>query len=171
MKRFLPLLALIMPLNPIAMAADSPAIGFVDVRKVMLESKVGKKNKAEFDKLVKDKETTLGKEEEKLKALQDSLQKDQLMMTEEQRRSRQREFQEKAEAFQKMLRDAKQEVGRKDNEYTAKALEEIRIIVADLAKTMNLSMVLEVSESGLLYADKKLDLTAKVMEKYDAKAK
>ncbi len=36
---------------------------------------------------------------------------------------------------------------------------------------MKLSLVLEASESGLLYAEENMDLTQKVMEKYDAKAK
>jgi hypothetical protein len=36
---------------------------------------------------------------------------------------------------------------------------------------MKLSLVLEASESGLLYAEQSMDLTPKVMEKYDAKGK
>jgi outer membrane protein len=162
---------LIILLNHVAMAADQPAIGYVDVRKVLLESKLGKKNKAEFEKMIKEKESALGKEEEKLKAMQESFQKDQLMMTDEQKKSKQKTFQEKAEAYQKMMREAKQEVSKKDNEYTAKALAEIRAIVADLAKEMKLSLVLESSESGLLYAEPGMDLTPKVMEKYDARGK
>jgi outer membrane protein len=103
--------------------------------------------------------------------MQESFQKDQLMMTDEQKKAKQKTFQEKAEAYQKMVRDAKQEIGKKDNEYTSKALTEIRAIVADLAKEMKLSLVLEASESGLLYAEQSMDLTPKVMEKYDAKGK
>lgn len=171
MKRFFLLLPLIMLLNHVAMAADPPAIGYVDVRKVLLESKLGKKNKAEFEKMIKEKESALGKEEEKLKAMQESFQKDQLLMTDEQKRAKQKAFQEKADAYQKMMRDAKQEVSKKDNEYTARALTEIRAIVADLAREMKLSLVLEASESGLLYAEQSMDLTPKVMEKYDAKGK
>lgn len=168
---FILLLPLIMLFNHVAMAADQPAIGYVDVRKVLLESKLGKKNKAEFEKIIKEKESALNKEEEKLKAMQESFQKDQLMMTDEQKTAKQKAFQEKAEAYQKMMRDAKQDVSKKDNEYTAKALTEIRAIVADLAKEMKLSLVLEASESGLLYAEQSMDLTPKVMEKYDAKGK
>lgn len=171
MKNFFLLLPLIMLLNHAAMAADQPGIGYVDVRKVLLESKPGKKNKSEFEKMIKEKESALNKEEEKLKAMQESFQKDQLMMTDEQKKTRQKTFQEKAEAYQKMVRDAKQEISKKDNEYTSRALTEIRAIVADLAREMKLSLVLEASESGLLYADDKMNLTQKVMEKYDAKGK
>ena len=171
MKKLYLLLPLIMLLSHVAMAADQPAIGYVDARKVLLESKLGKKNKADFEKLIKNKESTLAKEEEKLKAMQEAFRKDQLMMTDDQKQAKQKAFQEKADAYQKMVRDAKQEISKKDNEYTSKALTEIRAIVADLAREMKLSLVLEASESGLLYAEQSMDLTPKVMEKYDAKAK
>jgi outer membrane protein len=171
MKKFFLLLPLIMLFNHVAVAADQTAIGYVDVRKVLLESKLGKKNKAEFEKLIKNKESALAKEEEKLKAMQEAFQKDQLMMTDDQKQAKQNAFKEKADAYQKMVREAKQEISKKDNEYTSRALTEIRAIVADLAKEMKLSLVLEASESGLLYAEQSMDLTPKVMEKYDAKGK
>lgn len=171
MKKFLLLLPLIVFLNDAVLAAEKPAIAYVDVRKVLLESKVGKKNKAEFEKMIKEKESVLNKEEEKLKAMQEAFQKDQLLMTDEQKKAKQKAFQEKADAYQKMVRDAKQEINKKDNEYAGKSLTEIRGIVAELAKEMKLSLVLEASESGLLYAEEGMDLTSKVMEKYDAKAK
>ncbi|GAB4507507.1 MAG: hypothetical protein Tsb0026_03250 [Sulfuricaulis sp.] len=171
MNKFILLLPLIMLLNNAAVAADKPAIAYVDVRKILMESKIGKKNKTEFEKMIKEKESALGKEEEKLKAMQEAFQKDQLMMTDEQKKAKQKTFQEKADAFQKMVRDAKQEVGKKENEYTSRALTELRAIIADLAKEMKLSLVLEVSESGLLYAEESMNLTSKVMEKYDTKTR
>lgn len=165
---FLPLMLL---LSNAVIAADKPAIGFVDVRKVVMESKIGNKNKVEFEKMIKEKETALTREEEKLKAMQQAFQKDQLLMTEEQKQAKQKAFQEKADAYQKMVKDAKQEVNKKDNEYTAQSLSEVRGIIAGLAKEMKLSLVLEASESGLLYAEEGMDLTAKVLERYNAKAK
>lgn len=171
MKKLLFLLPLTMLLNDFAIAADKPVIGYVDVRKVVMESKTGKRSRVEFEKMVKEKEGTLTKEEEKLKAMQQSFQKEQLLMTEDQKQAKQKAFQEKADAFQKMVKDAKQEIGKKDSEYTARTLSEIRDIVAALAKEMKLSIVLEASESGLLYAEDGMDLTPKVLERYDAKAK
>ena len=90
MKKLYLLLPLIMLLSHVAMAADQPAIGYVDARKVLLESKLGKKNKADFEKLIKNKESTLAKEEEKLKAMQEAFRKDQLMMTDDQKQAKQK---------------------------------------------------------------------------------
>ena len=171
MKKFVPLLPLLLLLNGPVIAADKLGIAYVDARKVLLESKVGKKNKAEFEKMIKQKEAAISKEEEKLKVMQQAFQKDQLLMTEEQKKAKQQEFQEKADAYQKMVKEAKQEVSKKDSEYTSKALGEIRSIIAGIAKEMKLSLVLEASESGLLFAEDGMDLTQKVMERYDAKSK
>ncbi|MBI3570454.1 MAG: OmpH family outer membrane protein [Gammaproteobacteria bacterium] len=171
MKKWIWLFPLLVLLNGVAVAAEKSAVGFVDVRKVLLESKIGKKNKAEFEKMIKEKESTLNKEEEKLKAMQEAFQKDQLLMTDDQKKAKQKAFQEKADAYQNMVKDAKQEIGKKDNEYAAKSMADIRGIIADLAREMKLNLVLEASESGLLYAEEGMDLTPKVIEKYNAKSK
>lgn len=171
MKKFVLFLFLSVLLNNVVNAAESLAVGYVDLHKVLLESKIGKKSKAEIDKLIKEKETTIGKEEEKLKAMQQAFEKDQLLMTDAQKKTKQKEFQEKAEVYQKMVNEAKQEVSQKNTKYSAQTMTEVREIVATLAKEKKLSLVFEVTESGLLYAEDSMDLTNKVIEKYDSKAK
>jgi outer membrane protein len=91
-------------------------------------------------------------------------------MTDAQKGEKQKEFQQRADVFQKMVSDANQDIAAKDKEFAAKSIAEIRKIIAEVAKEMNISIVLEASESGLLYADGALDLTRKVLERYDAKS-
>ena len=171
MKKLALLLAFIVLLHGTAAAAEAPTMGYVDLRKLLVESKIGQKNKAELDKLIKEKEKALTGEEGKLQAIQQAFQKDMLLMTDEQKQAKQKEFQEKAEAYQKLVSEAKQAVGKKDNEFASQSLAEIKKIIAAVAKEMKLSMVLDASESGMLYAEDGMDLTQKVLERYDAKAK
>ncbi|MBI3546055.1 MAG: OmpH family outer membrane protein [Gammaproteobacteria bacterium] len=168
MKKFLLFLLPAIFFNNAAYAAESLAIGYVDLHKVLLESKVGKKNKAELDKLIKEKETAIGKEEEKLKAMQQAFEKDQMLLTDVQKKTKQKEFQEKAEAYQKMVNEAKQTVNQKDGEYAGKSIAEVKRIITEMTKEQKLNIVFEASESGLLYADPSMDLTQKVIERYDA---
>ncbi len=171
MKKFILFLPLIIVfLNNAVAAAENPGIAYVDLHKVLLESKIGKKNQAELDKLIKEKEATLGKEQSKLKALEQVFEKDQLLMTDAQKKTKQKEFQEKADAYQKMVNEAKQTVGQKDKEYASKSISEVKGIISGIVKEMKLNMVFEASESGLLYADSSMDLTQKVIERYDALA-
>jgi outer membrane protein len=169
MKHLVLLLSLLIPLS--AVAAESPSLGYVDLQRVLLESKVGKKNKAELDKLIKDRKAAIAQEESKLKAMQQAYQKDQLLLTAEQKEQKQKEFQTRVEAYQGMVKAAEQEVNGKDNEYTAKSLADIRAIVAQIAKERKLVMIFGTSDSGLLYAEPGLDLTQQVIQRYDAKMK
>ncbi|MDO8705200.1 MAG: OmpH family outer membrane protein [Sulfuricaulis sp.] len=171
MKKFALLFSFIALLHGTAAAAEAPTMGYVDLRKLLVESKVGQKNKAELDKLIKEKEKALTSEEGKLQSIQRAFQKDMLLMTDDQKQAKQKEFQEKAEAYQKLVNEAKQAVGKKDNEFASQSLAEIKKIIAVVAKEMKLSLVLEASESGMLYAEDGMDLTQKVFERYDAKAK
>jgi len=154
-----------------AIAADKPAIGYVNLHTVLVESKVGKRNKAELDKLIKQKESAISDAQNKLKAMQESFQKEQLLMTDDQKKAKQNEFQEKAQAYQEMVNEAKQAVSKKDNEYANKSLADIKPVIAEIAKEMKLSIVFDANELSVLYADKGMDLTQKVIERYDAKSK
>jgi outer membrane protein len=171
MKKFSTIFLMTVFLSGITMAAEKPAIGYVDMRQVMLESKIGKKNRTIIEKFVEDKKAGVAREEAKLKALQESFQKDQLLMSDAQKKDKQKEFEGKVEAYQKMVAEAKQDINQKDTEFTNKTVTEVKDIIRDIAKEMKISLVMEASEMGLLYADEGMDLTAKVMQKYDAKAK
>jgi len=171
MKKFALITLLIMFFAGVVSAAEKPTVGYVNLHKVLLESKVGKRNKAELDKLIKEKESMISGEEAKLQAMQQAFQKEQLLMTDVQKQEKQKAFQEKAEAYQKMVGEAKQAVSKKDNEFASKSVADIKVVVADIAKEMKLHLVLDASAGSVLYAEEGMDLTQKVIEKYDAKAK
>jgi outer membrane protein len=171
MKKFVLIVLLSFLFNGAAVAADTLAIGYVNLHKVLVESKVGKRNKAELDKLIKQKESAITAEQGKLKAMQESFQKEQLLMTDDQKKAKQQEFQQKAQAYQAMVNEAKQAVNKKDNEYASKSLEEIKPVIAEIAKEKKISIVFDANELSVLYADKGMDLTQKVIERYDAKSK
>lgn len=156
--------------SPLAGAADKPAIGYVDMRTVLLESKSGKQHKSELEKLVKDKQAAIKKEEDKLKALQQTLEKEMLTLTDTQKQEKQRGFQEKVQTFQKDAQDAERELRQKDSEYTNKTVEEIRKVIADVAKEEKLSLVLGKTETSVLYAEEGMDITSKVIQKFDSRS-
>jgi len=151
------------------LAADGVKIGYVDVRAVVLESKAGQQHKTEMEKFVKDKQTDLKKEEDKLKTLQQTLEKEMLTLTEAQKQDKQRGFQEKVQTFQKTAQEAERDLRQKDTDYTNKALEEIRKIITEVAKEEKIGLMLGKTEMSVLYADDGMDLTAKVIKKYDSR--
>jgi outer membrane protein len=150
------------------LAADSVKIGYVDMRVAVQESKAGKQHKAEMEKVFNDKKSELKKEEDKLKAQQQALEKEMLTLTEAQKKDKERAFQEKVQEFQKRLQDGERELRQKDVEYTNNAVEEIRKIIADVAKAEKVGLVLGKNE--VLFAEDGMDLTPKVIQKYDSLA-
>lgn len=171
MKRLVTVAALaVLAVSSLASAADKPAIGYVDVRAVLLESKAGKQHKAEIEKIVKDKQASLKKEEDKLKTLQQNLEKEMLTLSDAQKQEKQRGFQEKVQALQKNAQDAERDLRQKDNEYSSKAIEEMRKVIADVAKEEKLSLVLGKSEMSVLYSEEGMDITSKVIQKLDSRA-
>ena len=92
------------------LALSAPAlaeikIGYVDVRAVLAESNTGKQHRATVEKYVKDKQAALKKEEEKLGSLKQSIEKEALTLSDAQRQQKQKEFQDKVQALQKMAQD------------------------------------------------------------------
>jgi outer membrane protein len=152
-----------------ARAEPAPRFGYVDLRKVITESKTGKQGRAELEKLIKGRQEQLEKEAQKFRALQQDIEKNQLVMNEQQKKDKQKELQDKAQALQKLKAEADQEVAKKDAELTQKAYGELRAIVAELAKEQKLMMVFD-KHAQPLYAEPGPDLTDKVIQKYDARA-
>ena len=170
MKRLITVAALaILAVSNMVSAADKPAIGYVDVRTVLLESKAGKQHKTEIEKIFKDKQAALKKEDEKLKTLQQNLEKEMLTLSDTQKQEKQRGFQEKVQALQKNAQEAERDLRQKDSEYSTKAVEEMRKVVAEVAKEEKLSLVFGKSEMSVLYSDEGMDITSKVIQKLDSR--
>lgn len=169
MKRFSFILISLLALT--AAHAEVVAIGYVDMRKVLTENKAGQKVKAELEKAVKTRKEALAKEEERLKSLQAAYEKDKLLLSEAQRQEKQKDFQQKYEAYQKQAQQAQRELSQKEAEYTKKAVPEIRAIIRELAKEEKLTLVFEKNEVPALYAVDGPDLTDKVLARYNKSQK
>jgi len=155
---------------PIVQAEDIK-IGYVDTRKVLTESKQGKKARVELEKIVKAKTAELDKQEKTLKNLQAAFEKDKLILKPEQIQARQKEFQEKVGAYQKLKAESQRELQQKDQEFSRKTLGEIQKVVAEVAKEKNLSLVFDAHERPVIYSAPGPDLTDEVLKKYNAQAK
>jgi outer membrane protein len=164
------LTVLTLSLTPV-WAAEGLPVAFVDVGKVISDSKAGKQHNAELEKLFKDKQGAIQKEEQKLQQLQQDFEKNQMLLTDAQKQEKQKAFQAKVEAYQKLRNDAQQAVNQRRGELTNKMVGEIKLVVADVAKEAKVAFVIEVPEQAVLYAEPAVNLTAKVLQRYDAKTK
>lgn len=149
--------------------ADDIHIGYVDMRRVMTETKTGKRVKAELEKTFKQRQETLAHDQEELKKMQQAYEKDKLLLSDAQKQTKQREFDDKMRAYQQSAAEAQREIDQKQIEYTRKAYPEVQAIIRDLAKEQKLVLVFEKHEMPVLYAVDGPDLTDKVIQRLDAK--
>ena len=152
-----------------AAQAEEVRIGYVDLRKVMTESKVGQKTKTEIEAAIKERQESLKRDEQQLKDMQQAYEKDKLLLSESQKEAKQKEFEAKVRAFQQARAEAQRDIAEQERDFTRKALPQIRAIIKDIAKEKKLTLVFEKNEMPVLYAQDGPDLTGTVIKRFDAK--
>ncbi len=158
-------------------------VGVVDLQRVLDDSGRGKAAKARLKELsiklqeeIKSKRAFKDEREQELQKLRTEIRSQGLVLSEQARI-------EKAEAFRKKVRelkrfiddtnrfieDATQEFREKEARETQRLILEIRKIVKDIGKQDGYSLILEGNENAsmVLYFDGAIDLTQKVIQRYD----
>jgi outer membrane protein len=160
-------------------AAKSPRVGVIDMARVSAESLLGKTYAAQLEKLQTDisaeatqKQTELGKMDAALKTLQDELEKQGAVLSQEARDKKQQEIVRKTRERQAFLEDGQAEINRMreraqqqaqsiNNEFQLK----VRPIVEQVAKEKGYDLVLD---SQVAYTiNKDFDITRDVIVKAD----
>jgi outer membrane protein len=153
----------------VVQAEEVLRVGVLDVRKVMVESKTGQQHRAELEKMIKERRDKLSKEEASIKALQEKLEKDKLVLTDKQKEQKQKEVEDKIGVLKKMSQDAQQEVAKRDGELSTKASGVVRDLINDIAKQEKLALVVDKNQSVIFWVAQEVDITDRVLKAYEAK--
>ena len=143
-------------------------IGYIDLQKALNQSEAGKSAKDKIAQRVKDHETNIEARQKELKKLKDDIDKQGLLLSEDARAAKERDYQQKLKEFQRLTKDAQEEVQQKDSDFTRQILEDLSKVIQEFGAREGFSMILEKTESAVLYADDKSDLTERVIRAYDA---
>lgn len=168
MKRLMILVTVSLALMfaPVAMAADMK-IGYVDLQKALNMSSSGKAAKERMKAKFKDYDADVQKKQDELKKLKDDLEKQAMLLSAEARAAKERDYQQKVKDYQRMTKDIQEELQQADQDYTRKILEEIFKVVQTVGKQEGYTLVLEKTESSILYANDSIDLTERIIQTYD----
>lgn len=170
MKRFVGALLTVLLLATPALAADNK-IGYVDLQKALNTSEAGKAAKERISKKVKEYEGTIDSRQKEIKKLKEELEKQAMLLSEEARGAKERDYQQKVKEFQRFTKDIQEELQQKDADFTKQILEELFKVIKEVGEKEGYTLILEQSESSILYADEKVNLTDKVIKAFDAKKK
>jgi outer membrane protein len=148
----------------LAMAQEAVKIGYVDMKKAMNDSKPGKTALNKLDKTAKEKQGKIDKEKKKLETMQADFEKKAKGMSDAEKQDKQKEFQDKVQAFQKLVGQTQQEFTETQADYTKTIFADMKKAIAKIAKAENFTLIIEKTDTSVLFSKDGLDLTDKVID-------
>jgi outer membrane protein len=156
-------------LPALAFGQDRVKIGFIDVQRAISESVAGKRARDRFQAQVKKAEADLLKEKNELERLKGELDKKGPLLKDDERRNLEGDLQRRYVNYQRSMNDQQQELRQKESAMTSDILKELEKIVNEVGKAEKFTLILE--RSQILYSDQGIDITNKVIEVYNSRAK
>jgi len=151
--------------TPAGNAHAQGKIGVVQIERIVRDSapalRAQKKLEAEFGR----READIAKIADQLKRMQDELEKDGVTMSETQRRTKERDFNELTRDFQKRQRDYREDVNQRRNEELSQVVEQANRIIRQIAEQEKYDIIFQEAA----YANPRIDITDRVIKAMDGK--
>jgi len=151
------------------MAQDRMKIGVIDVRRVVSESAAGKRAGERLQTQVKKAEADTLKERQELERLRTDLEKKGPLLKDEERRNLESDFQKRSVTLQRTMSDLQQEIQLKEREMMQSILKDLEGVVVEIGKADKFTLILD--RSQILFGDQGIDITNKVIETFNSRAK
>lgn len=157
--------AVVLPALWSPLASAQGKIGVVQIERIVRDSapalRAQKKLEAEFTK----RENELAKLSDQLKRLQDELEKDGVTMSETQRRTKERDFNDLNRDFQRKQREYREDVNQRRNEELSQVIEQANRIIRQIAESEKFDIIFQEAA----YANPRIDITDKVIKAMEGK--
>ena len=165
--------ALLLSLFVFALPAGAAQLklGYVDIQKALNSSQAGQDAKAKIAQKAKEYEAEFVLKRKELKDFGENLKKQMALLSPEAKRDKEREYQQMVTDFQRATKDAQAFLKQEDADHTRAIIRELVKIVDKIGKQEGYTLVFEKAEGSILYADKQIDLTDKIIKDYDKEYK
>jgi outer membrane protein len=169
--------ALVVGLGLVASPTEAPAteplkrLALVDVQRCIMETNEGKAAKNDLESTFAKSQATLERKAGALRKRVDDLRAKAAMLSDAELGKRQQELMRAEAELQQLSMEIQEEVMQKELLLTEKIYNKVAAIVKQIALEENLQVVLVRSEMTVLWANPKLDLTNRVIIRYDKQHK
>lgn len=159
----------------IALFAAGPALaaeakfGYANLQRALNECDAGMKAKDDLKAEAEKLELELNKEQESLKKLKDEIDMKAAVWNKETKDAKEKEFRTRSAEFQKRFMEYGEELNSRKQETESRIIDELRVIVEEIAKKKGMTFVFERSVGGILYAPKDLDITDEVIKTHNGR--
>jgi outer membrane protein len=144
-------------------------IGYVDMQKAIQATKAGQKAKKDLETEFEKRKKTLQAKEADLKKEGEELEKKAMVLSEDVRTKKQKDFQTNMMEFQQTVQKNQQEIQQEERKLTEPILKKLQSVIEETAKKDAYTVILEKRENGVLWAQKELDITDQIVKAFEAK--
>jgi outer membrane protein len=152
----------------ISSLAQTVKIGYIDSIKIFAENKETQDAERVYRSDVQQWEAQKQRYEADLAKMGEELNAQSPMLSEEKKAERRLEFERKMGEYKKFMEETFGDNGlaaRRNKELTQPIVEKINKLIEQIAREQGLTMVFDVANANIVYADKTLDLTEQVLTK------
>lgn len=171
MKKILALTVTMLLITALPVMAQANKLGYVDLQKALNESSAGKAAKGKIGETVKEYEGEVKSRQSELQEMKQDLEKQAVLLSDEARGKKEREYQKQLKEFERFTKDIQEELQQKDADATRQILEDLFGVIKEYGDDENYTMIFEKTESSVLYAADEVDLTEEIIKAYDAQSK
>lgn len=162
------LVVFIVPITSISLLAQDGKIGYIDSIKIFAEYQETQDAERVYRQEVDQWTAQKQRMEQDIVKLRDELQAQSLMLSEEKKKEKKLELDRKMAEYQQFMDETFGDDGvaaRRNKELTEPIVEKINLILEDLGKEQGYSIIFDVANANIVYANKALDLTDVVLGK------
>ncbi len=153
---------------PDASAKSKYKVGYINLKRLVKESGMGKTALKEIEALGQEKEKEAVEKLRKIKQIQSEIDNDNTQLAE--KRDKVKQLQNFNKNYKRFIADSKEEITQKDRELVALILKNADEIIKAVAKKGGYSLIIK--DSNVLgYLDPKVDITDDVLKKLNARRK
>ena len=149
-------------------AASQPAkIAVVDLDKFQKTSKAFQTTAAAMKRKFEEIQKKLEDERNAVAKMEEDFKKQSMMLSLDAQEGKQRELEKKRRYYKYLLEDLTQEMKDTENEAIRKIMKELGQIVEKIGEQEGYTVILEKRTMGLIYYNKAVDITDRVIDAYD----
>jgi outer membrane protein len=169
MKKLLAALAAVLVFASMAFAADQFKVGSVDFQRALNDSAFGAQTRAELESTIRSHQAKIDEQTKKLDAMKKDLETQAAVLSEDAYRQRQEEVDKFERDLKRQVNDSNEELQKLQRRKEYEILKELDGVVAEIAKEDGYNLVLPVDV--IIYSSEGLDITDKVIARYDKEKK
>ena len=143
-------------------------VGYINLQRLVNESKMGKEAKADILKMRQTKQAVLDKNLSDINKLREFINKKGDKLPARDRRDKVEMLQKMYKEYQRLVADAKEDITREDRELVAIILDKANNILQDVAKKKKYGIILK-DPNAIGYLDPDVDITDLVLKELNKK--